>query len=84
MRSPQGPTIRVRTDRIAAYMAAAGIRTNEQLAARMGVDKSTVSRMRAPRSGHDVSSRTIGRLLAAFPGTRLNDFFEQVYEEDAA
>lgn len=83
MRSPPGPTLRVRRRNVETYMAAAGFDTYTKLAARMGVDSATVSRMLTSRR---VSARTLGGLLAAFPGKKFDDLFELVKEdeEDAA
>lgn len=79
MRSPPGSTFRVRTHHIKTYMTAAGL-DNAQLAARMGVDKATVSRMLSGR--RVVSSRTLGGLWAVFPTKTFGDLFELVDEED--
>jgi len=60
------PAYTIDPDRLATYREAEGITTDAELARRMGVEPSTVSRVLAHRTGP--STRFIAGLATAFPG----------------
>lgn len=74
-------TLRLRADQLAKYRTLAGIKTDDALAKRMGVDPATVSRVL--RGKQEPGGKFIGALVGAFPGLDLDDLFEVIPAEVA-
>jgi transcriptional regulator with XRE-family HTH domain len=67
-------TLRLRTEQLAKYRTLAGITKDTDLAARMGVDPGSVSRVLHGKQ--EPGGRFIASLVDAFPGMDLDDLFE--------
>lgn len=74
-------TLRLRTDHLAKMRKLAGLTTNSSLAARMGVDEASVSRVL--RGLQVPGPKFMAALVSCFDGYDLDDLFE-VVQEDAA
>lgn len=74
-------TLRLRTEELAKMRKLAGLKTNASLAARMGVDEATVSRVL--RGTQVPGPRFMAALVKCFEGYDLDDLFE-VVEKDVA
>ena len=71
------PRLRIRADELRRRRAAAGIAdTNSALAEHIGIHSATVSRVFSGRSAPGPAF--IAALVAAFPGTRIDDLFEVI------
>ena len=75
------PVVRFRARRLRALARRAGITTDSALAARLGIQQSTVMRMLG--TDYRAGGKTIAATLAAFPGAKFEDLFE-ITEEGAA
>jgi len=74
-------TLKLRKDQLAKFRTLAGIKTDDALAKRMGMDPATVSRVLSGKQ--DPGSKFIAALVAAFPGMDLDDLFEVIPAEAA-
>ena len=75
------PVVRFRVRRLRALAQSAGLSTDAALAARLGVQQSTV--MRILNANYRAGGKTIAAALAAFPGTKFEDLFEVTEEKPA-
>lgn len=66
--------LRLRTEQLAKFRTLAGVKTDRELAERMGIDGGNLSRVLAGKQ--EPGSRFISALVAAFPGLDLDDLFE--------
>lgn len=71
---------RLRHDRLEFARRITGLTSDADLALRMGKHRHTVGKV---VRGGKVSDGFVGALLAAFPGTRFEDFFETPGVSDA-
>jgi len=71
--------IRLRADQLGKYRGVAGIKTDDALARRMGMDPASVSRVL--RGTAAPGPKFIGALVGAFPGLSIDDLFEVVPAE---
>lgn len=74
-------TLRLRENQLAKLRKTAGLATDSALAARMGMDPGTVSRVLNGKQAP--GPRFIAALVLCFPGWEIDDLFE-VTTEDAA
>lgn len=77
-RTSAGGTVRVRAAQLRRHATRAGFTTDAELAARIGVNRTTVLRMLDPESDWTPGPRVIGGVLLAFPDRSFGDFFEVV------
>lgn len=73
-------TLRLRTAQLDKLRHTAGLATDAALAARMGMDPSSLSRVLAGKQAP--GGRFIASLVACFPGWAIDDLFEIVHDED--
>jgi len=74
-----GSTLSLRKDKLAAYRRLAGITTDQELARRIGMDPSSVSRIL--KGNQAPGARFIAGLVAIFGADLFPDLFEVVEEE---
>jgi hypothetical protein len=75
--SPPSPAIiRLRLDRFEEYAGKLGLATDRERAERIGVDRSTFSRIRKGETAP--GERFIGGCLIAFPDAKFEDLFAVV------
>jgi transcriptional regulator with XRE-family HTH domain len=72
--TPEVTTLRFRADQFRLYGKARGIVTDNEIAAAIGLDRSTVYRLLS--GDNDPGKYTIAAILAAFPDRKFEDFFE--------
>lgn len=77
-----GASVRLRTDQFVRFAESQGLKTNGEIAARTGLERTTVFRLL--RGENDPGERIIATILAAFPDRRFEDFFEIGITEEAA
>lgn len=76
MQRTDGPTVKLREDRLREHAGRLGIKTDSALAAHLGVSQTTVSRM---LSGAIAAGETsIAATLTAFPELSFEELFEVV------
>lgn len=73
-------TLRIRRDKLAEHMAAAGMSQQKHLADAMGMSEPSVHRILKER---EIQGRTLARILAALPDATFDDLFEIVDETEA-
>lgn len=74
-------TLRLRTRQLDKYMRLAGIGSKAELARRMGMATSSVTRVLA--GSYRPGETFISRLMAAFPDLEFEDLFEVIDAEPA-
>lgn len=74
-------TLKLRTDQLQKFRRLREINSDAELARRMGVDASTVSRVIQGRQAP--GPKFMGALVLCFPGIGLDDLFEAI-EDHAA
>ena len=77
-----GPAIRLRVAEFRCRAEKAGLITNGEIGARLGVERTTVYRIL--REEMAPGERFIAATLAAFPQTRFEDVFEVTVPRDEA
>lgn len=69
-----GASVRLRTAHFRRFAESQGLRTNGDIAARTGLERTTVFRLM--QGEIDPGERIIATVLVAFPDRRFEDFFE--------
>lgn len=77
-----GASVRLRTDQFRRFARSQGAGTDSEIAARTGLDRTTVFRLM--RGENDPGERIIAAILLAFPDRKFEDFFEVGVTEVAA
>jgi len=75
-------TLRLRAGQLKKLRTVSGITTDAALAARMGMDPATVSRVLSGRAAP--GPKFMAALVSCFPGWDLDDLFEVIEGDDAA
>jgi hypothetical protein len=77
-RTSAGGTVRVRAAQLRRQFAHAGLKTDAEIAERIGVNRTTVLRMLGENGNWTPGPRVIAGVLLAFPGAVFGDFFEVI------